>query len=48
LQEEAGRLLSEFDCRHPGTNYSLLRGWERLVKSGGHRQGAKPLSKDIK
>jgi len=47
LQQEAGRLLSEFDCRHPGTNYSLLRGWERLVKSGGHRQGAKPLSKDI-
>ena len=47
LQEEAGRLLSEFDCRHPGTNYSLLRGWERLAKSGGHRQGAKPLSKDI-
>lgn len=38
-QEVARRLLFEFDCRHPGTNYSLLRGWERLmwpaVQGGG-------------
>jgi len=40
MQEEAGRLLSEFDSRHPGTNYSLLRGWERhpqvrMARAGG-------------
>ena len=45
--EMAGRQLSEFDSRHPGTNYSLLKGWERLLKpEGGSR--AKPLSKDMK
>lgn len=44
LYKQAKRLLSEFDSRHPGTNYSLLRGWERLQRLGG----AKPLSKDGK
>jgi tRNA(Ile)-lysidine synthase TilS/MesJ len=44
VYKQAKRLLSEFDSRHPGTNYSLLRGWERLQRPGG----AKPLSKDGK
>ncbi len=46
MQEVAERQLSVFDRRHPGTNYSLLRGWERLVKAR-QAQGAKPLSKDM-
>ncbi len=33
LFNHAKRLLSEFDSRHPGTNYSLLRGWERHLSS---------------
>jgi tRNA(Ile)-lysidine synthase TilS/MesJ len=41
LQEEAGRLLSEFESRHPGTNYSLLRGWERLPQVRMARAGGK-------
>ena len=46
LHELARRQLSEFDHRHPGTNYSLLKGWERLlIPEGGIR--AKPLSKDM-
>lgn len=49
LCSKARRLLSDFDGRHPGTCYSLLRGWQR----GQHQfqfglKGAKPLSKDMK
>lgn len=33
LFDQAKRLLSEFDSRHPGTDYSLLRGWERHLSS---------------
>ena len=29
LRVAAKRLLCDFDCRHPGTNYSLLRGLEK-------------------
>jgi uncharacterized protein (TIGR00269 family) len=29
MQRTAKRLLYDFDCRHPGTNYSLLRGLEK-------------------
>ncbi|MGB5100330.1 MAG: tRNA lysidine(34) synthetase TilS [Methanothrix sp.] len=29
LRIAAKRLLCDFDCRHPGTNYSLLRGLEK-------------------
>jgi len=46
LHEQARRQLFEFDCRHPGTNYSLLKGWERLLMPEGGRR-AKPLSKDM-
>jgi len=46
LHEQARRQLFEFDCRHPGTNYSLLKGWERLLTPKGGRR-AKPLSKDM-
>lgn len=46
LFNQAKRLLSEFDSRHPGTDYSLLRGWERHLSS--RVEGAKPLSKDGK
>jgi tRNA(Ile)-lysidine synthase TilS/MesJ len=42
LRVAAKSLLCDFDCRHPGTNYSLLRGLEK----GPAR--AKPLSKDGK
>ena len=31
LRSSAMRQLSDFDCRHPGTCYSLLRGWERVI-----------------
>lgn len=46
---EAKRLLCDFDSRHPGTKYSLLRGQEKMSrhKSGGDA-GAKPLSEDAK
>ncbi|HNU39511.1 MAG TPA: hypothetical protein PKI26_04360, partial [Methanothrix sp.] len=46
FHEQARRQLFEFDCRHPGTNYSLLKGWERLLTPKGGRR-AKPLSKDM-
>ena len=46
LHEQARRQLYEFECRHPGTNYALLRGWERLLMPEGGRR-AKPLSKDM-
>ena len=46
LHEQARRQLFEFDSRHPGTNYSLLKGWERLLMPEGGRR-AKPLSKDM-
>ena len=46
MHEPARKQLYEFECRHPGTNYALLRGWERqLMPEGGRR--AKPLSKDM-
>jgi uncharacterized protein (TIGR00269 family) len=47
LQREAMRLLCDFDCRHPGTNYSLLRGLEKVRHMKGLTR-AKPLSKDGK
>jgi tRNA(Ile)-lysidine synthase TilS/MesJ len=46
LHEQARRQLYEFECRHPGTNYSLLKGWERLLTLEGGRR-AKTLSKDM-
>lgn len=47
LQSEAKRLLCDFDGRHPGTNYSLLRGREKVRHMKGPTR-AKPLSKDEK
>ncbi len=47
LRREAKRLLCDFDCRHPGTNYSLLRGLEKVRHMRGLTR-AKPLSKDGK
>ncbi|MDD2835204.1 MAG: ATP-binding protein [Methanothrix sp.] len=47
LRSEAKRLLCDFDCRHPGTNYSLLRGLEK-VRHMKELTRAKPLSKDGK
>jgi tRNA(Ile)-lysidine synthase TilS/MesJ len=47
LCREAKRLLCGFDCRHPGTNYSLLRGLEK-VRHMKELTRAKPLSKDGK
>jgi tRNA(Ile)-lysidine synthase TilS/MesJ len=47
LQRVAKRLLCDFDCRHPGTNYSLLRGLEKVQHMNGLTR-AKPLSKDGK
>lgn len=47
LCREAKRLLCDFDCRHPGTNYSLLRGLEK-VRHMKELTRAKPLSKDGK
>jgi len=38
LRRVAKRLLCDFDCRHPGTNYSLLRGLEKVRHMKG-RQG---------
>ncbi|MCX6672313.1 MAG: tRNA lysidine(34) synthetase TilS [Methanothrix sp.] len=39
LRPEAKRLLCGFDCRHPGTNYSLLRGLEKRSGARRGRQG---------
>ncbi|MDQ1261828.1 MAG: tRNA 2-thiocytidine biosynthesis protein TtcA [Euryarchaeota archaeon] len=47
LRRVAKRLLCDFDCRHPGTNYSLLRGLEKVRHMKGPTR-AKPLSKDGK
>jgi uncharacterized protein (TIGR00269 family) len=47
LRREAKRLLCDFDSRHPGTNYSLLRGLEKVRLMKGLTR-AKPLSKDGK
>jgi tRNA(Ile)-lysidine synthase TilS/MesJ len=47
LCREAKRLLCDFDRRHPGTNYSLLRGLEK-VRHMKVLTRAKPLSKDRK
>jgi len=47
LRREAKRLLYDFDCRHPGTNYSLLRCLEK-VRHMKELTRAKPLSKDGK
>jgi tRNA(Ile)-lysidine synthase TilS/MesJ len=49
MKGEAKRLLCGFDCRHPGTNYSLLRSVEK--GPGGKTAAlarAKPLSEDAK
>ncbi len=46
---EAKKLLCEFDSRHPGTKYSLLRSLEKLSRHEGRgAAGAKPLSEDAK
>jgi tRNA(Ile)-lysidine synthase TilS/MesJ len=47
LRSEAKRLLHGFDNRHPGTNYSLLRGLEK-GPAQERAARAKPLSKDVK
>jgi tRNA(Ile)-lysidine synthase TilS/MesJ len=47
MRRETKRLLCGFDCRHPGTNYSLLRGLEKVRHMKGPTR-AKPLSKDGK
>ncbi|MCX6676486.1 MAG: tRNA lysidine(34) synthetase TilS [Methanothrix sp.] len=39
LRQEAKRLLYGFDCRHPGTNYSLLRGLEKGPAQEGAGKG---------
>ncbi len=39
LRSEAKRLLCGFDGRHPGTNYSLLRGLEKGPAARKGRQG---------
>ena len=39
LRPEAKRLLYGFDCRHPGTNYSLLRGLEKGPAQEGADKG---------
>lgn len=39
LRSEAKRLLCDFDGRHPGTNYSLLRGLEKGPAARKGRQG---------
>ena len=39
LRSEAKRLLCGFDCRHPGTNYSLLRGLEKGQAQEGAGKG---------
>jgi tRNA(Ile)-lysidine synthase TilS/MesJ len=39
LRSEAKRLLCGFDCRHPGTNYSLLRGQEKGPAQEGAGKG---------
>ena len=39
LYREAKRLLRGFDSRHPGTNYSLLRGLEKSPKQDGANKG---------
>jgi len=49
FQMEARRLLCDFDSRHPGTKYSLLRGQEKMFRhKRGGSTGAKPLSEDTK
>ena len=49
MKWEAKRLLCGFDCRHPGTNYSLLRSVEKgpWGKKAALAR-AKPLSEDAK
>ena len=39
LRGQAKRLLFGFDCRHPGTNYSLLRGLEKRRAQERGQQG---------
>ncbi|MFZ2472575.1 MAG: tRNA lysidine(34) synthetase TilS [Methanothrix sp.] len=39
LRAAAKRLLCDFDCRHPGTNYSLLRGLEKCPAQEGAGKG---------
>ncbi|MDD4161475.1 MAG: tRNA lysidine(34) synthetase TilS [Methanothrix sp.] len=39
LRFAAMRLLRGFDCRHPGTNYSLLRGLEKGPAQEGANKG---------
>ena len=39
LRVAAKRLLCDFDCRHPGTNYSLLRGLEKCPAQEGSGKG---------
>jgi tRNA(Ile)-lysidine synthase TilS/MesJ len=39
LRLAAKKLLYSFDCRHPGTNYSLLRGLEKCPAQKGAGKG---------
>jgi len=47
LRQTAETMLFDFDGRHPGTCYSLLRGMEK-IRQLRDETGAKPLSKDGK
>lgn len=47
LRQKAKMTLCDFDGRHPGTCYSLLRGMEK-IRHLREETGAKPLSKDGK
>lgn len=47
LRQKAKMMLCDFDCRHPGTCYSLLRSMEK-IRHLRDKTGAKPLSKDGK
>jgi tRNA(Ile)-lysidine synthase TilS/MesJ len=39
LHQETKKQLLSFDRRHPGTCYSLLRGWERFMSPDGASRG---------
>lgn len=48
MRQEVKKSLDDFEGKHPGTKYSLLRSMERLVQlePGFYNAGAKPLSGD--
>lgn len=37
------KMLNEFEQRHPGTKYALMRGYERLLRIIPHEQSSKEL-----